>query len=113
MNKLLDAGAACAGYDPKASDDELAEARAGMGKDFTRATSVRELASGADALVLVTEWPQFRDLPFASLAKLMNRPLLVDSKNFLDPALVAAAGIDYQGFGRAIAQPTSAGGAGR
>jgi UDPglucose 6-dehydrogenase len=112
MDKLLAAGAACAGYDPKASAEELAEAQAGhangSGQTFTRAKSVRELATGADALVLVTEWPEFRELPFASLAKLMKRPLLVDSKNYLDPARVAAAGIDYQGFGRAIAQTSGA-----
>jgi UDPglucose 6-dehydrogenase len=51
----------------------------------------------------VTEWPEFRDLPFAKLAKLMKRPLLIDSKNYLDPGLVAAAGIDYLGFGRSLA----------
>jgi UDPglucose 6-dehydrogenase len=100
MDKLLAAGAACAGYDPKASAEELAEAQTGQAQSFTRAKSVRELATGADALVLVTEWPQFRDLPFTSLAKRMKTPLLVDSKNFLDPARIAAAGMDYQGFGR-------------
>jgi len=104
MDKLAAAGAACAGYDPKASAEELAE----VGSAFTRAKSVRELATGADALVLVTEWPQFRELPFASLAKLMNRPLLVDSKNYLDPATLTAAGIDYQGFGRSAGRPAGA-----
>ena len=38
-----------------------------------------------DALVLVTEWPEFRELPFEAIAKSMKHPLLVDSKNFLDP----------------------------
>ncbi len=101
MGKLAEAGAACAGYDPKASAEELAEA----GATFTRKKTVRELATDADALVLVTEWPEFRALPFAALAKRMRRPLLVDSKNFLDPALVVAAGFDYQGFGRRLAAP--------
>jgi UDPglucose 6-dehydrogenase len=96
MDKLRAAGADCAGYDPKASPAELAEYR----DVFSRAKSVRELAKQADALVLVTEWPEFRTIPFASVAKLMRRPLLVDSKNFLDPAAMAAAGLDYQGFGR-------------
>src|SRR6185503_17680185 len=76
MDLLVAAGAACVGYDPKASAEEL---RA-IGHAFTRAKSVRELAKGADALVLVTEWPEFRELPFAALAKLMKRPFLVDSK---------------------------------
>jgi UDPglucose 6-dehydrogenase len=100
MRKLDEAGATCAGYDPKASAEELASA----GQSFTRAKSVRALATGADALVLVTEWPEFRDLPWAALAKLMNRPLIVDSKNFLDPFRVSGAGFDYQGFGRSLAR---------
>ncbi len=100
MRKLDEAGATCAGYDPKASAKELASA----GQSFTRAKSVRALATGADALVLVTEWPEFRDLPWAALAKLMNRPLIVDSKNFLDPFRVSGAGFDYQGFGRSLAR---------
>ena len=99
MDRLDAAGARCVGYDPKASAAELRE----IGHAFTRAKSVRELAKGADALVLVTEWPEFRELPFAKLAKLMKRPLLIDSKNYLDPGLVAAAGIDYLGFGRSLA----------
>jgi UDPglucose 6-dehydrogenase len=105
MDRLRQSGASCAGYDPKASDEELAE----LGQVFERAKDVRELAKDADALVLVTEWPEFREIPFAAVAKLMKRPLLVDSKNYLDPAGVAAAGIDYQGFGRSVAN--SAGGA--
>jgi UDPglucose 6-dehydrogenase len=100
MARLASAGAACSGYDPKASAEELAEVE----HAFERKKSVRELAKGADALVLVTEWPEFRELPFASLKKLMKRPLLVDSKNFLDPERVAAAGIDYLGFGRSRPQ---------
>ena len=96
MGKLTDAGAKCAGYDPMASAEELAE----YAHLVKRAKSVRELAQGADALVLVTEWPEFRELPFSTLAKLMKHPLLVDSKNYLDPAKIAQAGLDYQGFGR-------------
>lgn len=96
MDRLASAGAKCAGYDPKASKEELDA----LGRTLTRAKSVRELAKGAEALVLVTEWPEFRELSWPALAKLMKRPLLVDSKNYLDPERVAAAGIDYQGFGR-------------
>jgi UDPglucose 6-dehydrogenase len=96
MGKLSDAGAKCAGYDPMASAEELAE----YAHLVKRAKSVRELAQGADALVLVTEWPEFRDIPFATIAKTMKHPFLVDSKNYLDPAKIAQAGLDYQGFGR-------------
>jgi UDPglucose 6-dehydrogenase len=100
MGKLHDAGATCVGYDPKASAEELAE----YDHLVKRAKSVRELARDADGLVLVTEWPEFREIPFASIAKVMKRPLLVDSKNYLDPTKVAEAGLDYQGFGRSRPQ---------
>jgi UDPglucose 6-dehydrogenase len=100
MSKLKQAGAACAGYDPKASVEELTA----YGDLFARAKSVRELAKEVDALVLITEWPEFREIPFASVAKLMKHPLLVDSKNYLDPVVVTEAGLEYQGFGRSLPQ---------
>ncbi len=55
----------------------------------------------ADALVLVTEWPQFADLDLADLAKRMNKAVLVDGRNLFDPARARAAGFDYCGIGRA------------
>ena len=67
---------------------------------FDRVLKITELARNADGIVLVTEWPEFKDLPFNKLARLMNNALLVDSKNYLDPAALTAAGFDYQGFGR-------------
>jgi UDPglucose 6-dehydrogenase len=96
VRKLKSSGAKCSGYDPTADEAEVA-AYKGL---FVRVQTVNELASGADALVLVTEWPEFRDLDFAALAKRMRRPLMVDSKNYLDPEHLRAAGFDYQGFGR-------------
>ena len=74
---------------------------------MVRAKTVRDLAKGADALVLVTEWPEFRDIPLGPVAKLMKTAFLVDSKNYLDPARVAAAGLDT-GVGSSLAQATAA-----
>jgi UDPglucose 6-dehydrogenase len=86
----------CVGYDPKADTREMRQY-----KDlFERAGTTQTLVKKADGLVLVTEWPEFRDLPFSSLARLMNAPVIVDSKNYLDPEVLAAAGFDYYGFGR-------------
>ena len=98
VKMLKAAGARCAGYDAGASAEELAQ----YAKLFERANSPEELASGAHALVLVTEWPEFRDLDFAALGAKMKKRVIVDSKNHLDPARLAAAGFDYQGFGRAV-----------
>ena len=62
--------------------------------------SVRELAEGSDALVLVTEWDEFRSLNLAELAALMATPILVDGRNVFRPEQAAAAGFDYTGIGR-------------
>jgi UDPglucose 6-dehydrogenase len=59
------------------------------------------LARGADALVLVTEWPEFADLDLPSLRGLMRTPLILDGRNFFDPDEVRSAGFTYAGVGRA------------
>src|SRR5665647_3520388 len=54
---------------------------------------------GADAAVLVTEWPEFARLDWSTAAAVMRRPLLIDGRNFVDPAVAAAAGLAYEGIG--------------
>jgi UDPglucose 6-dehydrogenase len=63
--------------------------------------SVAEMAKEADALVLVTEWAEFRDLNLAELARSMATPLLVDGRNQIRAKDAAAAGFDYAGIGLA------------
>ena len=58
-----------------------------------------EALSGADAAVLVTEWPEFGRLDLRAAAAAMARPLLIDGRNFIDPAAAAEAGIEYEGIG--------------
>jgi len=65
--------------------------------------SPEELAAEADALVLVTEWRQFRDLDLEKLARSMAMPVLVDGRNLFHPEAAVAAGFDYTGIGRATA----------
>jgi UDPglucose 6-dehydrogenase len=55
---------------------------------------------GADAAVLVTEWPELADLDWAEAARRMRNPLLVDGRNMLDPAMLRAAGFTVEGIGR-------------
>jgi UDPglucose 6-dehydrogenase len=62
--------------------------------------SAADALDGADAAVLVTEWPEFADLDWGELAGLMANPLLVDGRNFLDPGALRAAGFTYEGIGR-------------
>jgi UDPglucose 6-dehydrogenase len=63
--------------------------------------SPAELAKDADALVVVTEWDQFRSLDLAPLAKSMANPILVDGRNLYTAEQATAAGFDYTGIGRA------------
>ncbi len=63
-------------------------------------TDPERLADGCDALVLVTDWKQFRSLDYAAMAKLMNNAVMIDGRNFLDQATLEAAGFRYVGIGR-------------
>ena len=58
------------------------------------------VGEGADALVLVTEWPEFAELDLAELAGAMRGNLLIDGRNFLDAEKVRDAGLQYEGIGR-------------
>jgi UDPglucose 6-dehydrogenase len=64
------------------------------------AASAIDALDGADAAVLVTEWPEFAELDWAEVAKRMNTPLVVDGRNFLDGDALRAAGIIYESIGR-------------
>jgi UDPglucose 6-dehydrogenase len=88
-------GARVRAYDPIAED----QARKLMvGVQF--ADSALEALEGADACVLVTEWPEFGELDWREVANRMRGRLLVDGRNFVDPEAVRAAGFAYEGIGR-------------
>ena len=72
------------------------------------APSAMEALEGADAAVLVTEWSEFAELDWAAAAARMNRPLVVDGRNFLDPRALLDAGFEYEGIGRAIGSAKAA-----
>ena len=56
--------------------------------------------TGADAAVLVTEWDEFKELDFGAVAQAMSGRLIIDGRNALDPGVVSAAGLTYEGIGR-------------
>jgi UDPglucose 6-dehydrogenase len=93
--RLQGEGASVVGYDPVASE-RAREVLPGV----EMAGNALEALDGADAAVLVTEWPEFAELDWAAVAKTMKTPLLVDGRNFLDPEAVRAAGITYEAIGR-------------
>jgi UDPglucose 6-dehydrogenase len=96
-------GAQVVAYDPVAE----AEARHRMtGVEF--ADSAIGCVAGADAVVLVTEWPEFRDLDWAAVAGSMGGTLVIDGRNALDAAAVRDAGLVYEGVGRGARLASSA-----
>jgi UDPglucose 6-dehydrogenase len=93
--RLQGEGAVVVAYDP------IAEERAAeLLPTVELADSVESALAGADAAVLVTEWPEFGELDWPSLAAEMNTPVLVDGRNFLDADGLRAAGFRYEGIGR-------------
>jgi hypothetical protein len=93
--RLQAAGAHVRAYDPVAED----EARKLMPNiDF--ADDALSAVAGADAVVLVTEWEEFKQLDLDAVAAAMRGTLVVDGRNALDPAAVTAAGLTYEGIGR-------------
>jgi UDPglucose 6-dehydrogenase len=72
------------------------------------ATDPVELARNADALVLVTEWPEFARFDLEALRRPMRTPLLLDGRNFLDPEAARRAGFVYLGVGRQTEAPPDA-----
>jgi UDPglucose 6-dehydrogenase len=94
--RLQAAGAIVTAYDPVAEDEarELIQ-----GVEF--AESALDCVEGADAVVLVTEWQEFRELDWSDVAAAMNGgKVVVDGRNALDPDAVRGAGLVYEGIGR-------------
>jgi UDPglucose 6-dehydrogenase len=88
-------GARVRAHDPVAGDN-LVTAVA----DVVLAADPYEAARQADAAIVVTEWPEFRDLDLGRMAAAMRRALLIDGRNIYDPAGARAAGLEYVGVGR-------------
>jgi UDPglucose 6-dehydrogenase len=88
-------GALVRAYDPVATD----EARKIM-PELDYASSALDVVAEADAAVLITEWPEFLSLSWEAVADAMHGTLVIDGRNALDPEVVRAAGLTYQGIGR-------------
>ncbi|WP_197320361.1 UDP-glucose/GDP-mannose dehydrogenase family protein [Saccharomonospora sp. NB11] len=94
--RLAAAGAVLTGYDPGVDRDGCPGTH-GLVQLVDDVTLVAKDAAG---LVLLTEWPQFRDLDWAHLAELTDRATIVDTRNLLDPPTLTRAGFTYFGLGR-------------
>jgi len=100
--RLLNRGVCVRAHDPVAMNRARRE---GLASGIQLCNSAKDLAKGADALILVTEWPEYLSLPWGKLASSMGNPLILDGRNFLDRDELMSAGFRYLGVGRADTSP--------
>ena len=93
---LLERGAAVHAYDPEA----MQVARGIFGKDISYADSSYAALTGADALLVVTEWNEFREPDHARMRKLMRTPVIFDGRNIYNPEQMRGHGFTYVSMGR-------------
>jgi UDPglucose 6-dehydrogenase len=93
---LLARGVKVRAYDPEARDvaKRLFKSR------ITYARHAYDALTGADALVIVTEWNDFREPDFARMKRLMRQPIIFDGRNLYDPAQIRERGFQYTSIGR-------------
>jgi len=95
IRDLVDKGAVVKAHDPKAALEEIQ-----LHKEFKFCKDPYEVAESSDALIMVTEWPEYRQLDFGLIRTKMKRPILFDAKNMLDDKLLTEKGFKYFGIGR-------------
>ncbi|MDN3920848.1 UDP-glucose dehydrogenase family protein [Roseateles violae] len=98
VEELLRRGAEVAAYDPVAMDEARRLLGAAPGLSFCERAEAALL--GAQALVLVTEWKEFRTPDFERIKLELTQPVIFDGRNLYDPALMKALGIEHHGIGR-------------
>lgn len=96
IERLLGEGAIVRAHDPVA----MPNVKAVFGNRLELASDPLEIVIGADALVLVTEWSEYRSPNFEQLATLMSHRAIFDGRNLFDPIQVRACGFSYEGIGR-------------
>jgi len=100
IRRLLDEGAHIQAYDPEAMDKAQKEI-----PEVMYCQTAYEAAKGADAIVLLTEWEEFRNLDWQQLASTVERALIVDGRNSLSCEQVTAHGFQYVGIGGVSGAP--------
>jgi len=95
IRDLVREGAVVKAHDPKASPEEIV-----LHKEFKFCSDPYEVARGADALVIITEWPEYSKLDFDVIKSAMKKPVLIDTKNMLNDEQMTRKGFIYLGVGR-------------
>ncbi|MBX7102772.1 MAG: UDP-glucose/GDP-mannose dehydrogenase family protein [Gemmataceae bacterium] len=96
IDEMLAAGVKCQVHDPEA----MANVKAEYGDKLTYADRPYDVLTGADALVLVTEWPEFRQPDFDLIKTRVKDRVIFDGRNLYDPKSLQAAGFTYYAIGR-------------
>jgi UDPglucose 6-dehydrogenase len=99
---LLGQGASVRAYDPVAME---ATQQVLKGLEVTYCKTSYEVAEGSDALVIVTEWNEFKSLNMYRIHGSMRRPVIIDGRNVYEPAEMQRLGFIYRGMGRASGNP--------
>ena len=103
VESLLKEGSQVVAYDPAATE----RARETLGKRVTFASNPYEAASGADALLVLTDWEEFASLDLERLREQLRYPIVIDGRNMYKPERMAALGFHYYSVGRPLAAPKS------
>ena len=97
ISDLIKEGAIVKAYDPKASLEEIQ-----AHQEFEFYTDPYAVAKDSDALVIITEWPEFKNLAFDLIKSIMKKPVLIDTKNMLANEQMPEKGFLYLGVGRGV-----------
>ena len=96
IDKILNSGGIVSAYDPKA----MTEIKKIFGKKIQYGKEMYQICKGADALILITEWPEFREPDFNKMKKLLKNPIIFDGRNIYNPSLLKKKGFSYFGIGK-------------
>src|SRR6185436_16125436 len=96
IDSLLEAGATVTAYDPEAT----ANSERKYGSTVTFATSAMNALANADALIIATEWQEFRKPDFAKMKQTLKEPIIFDGRNLYELQTMETAGIEYYSVGR-------------
>lgn len=98
MEELFLNGAKVRAFDPIATKNAIEASRV----PFEACDSALSAIEGADALLIVTEWPEFKAIDWSTVKSKMRQALVFDGRNMYDPAKMTAAGVEYYGIGRQV-----------
>jgi len=96
MNRLIEGGAKIRAFDPAAME----KAKEELGDKIVYCDDIYEAAEGADCVILMTEWNEFKEVDWDRIKKTMTQPAILDGRNIYDPKKLKDMGFKYMGIGR-------------